>query len=81
MKLDNYPIGAENDPSAPYNEKTELREFYTSVIISKPIEVEVSKDKENVDLIFDLKKSIEEEVQKQLPEEWIIDSIAVIKEN
>ena len=80
MATDNYPLGAANDPLAPYNEETEIREFLVSVVVSKSIEVEVAINKNNDDLIYDLKDSEYKKCKKILGDDWDIDNLEIIKE-
>lgn len=68
MNNDNYPMGAQYDPVAPYNQKTERKKVLVSVIYSREVEVElpegadISAETENirnsVTLPLDLLKSL-----------------------
>lgn len=79
-KMDNLPVGAANDPRAPYNQELgEEIEVLISVTYSKSMSVLVPKGTSEAEL----KKHIEESVFKPheaLGGTWTVDEFEVIKE-
>lgn len=53
--MSNKPLGAEYDPSAPYNQKTKLH----NVIVTINLEVEKPEDIDNGDLEYYIKNDLE----------------------
>lgn len=81
---DNYPPGAANDPTAPYNQKTKKVTVDISVSLSATKEIEVPEDMDDYDPVV-----LEEYVREQimLPQEillehgygeWIVDEFCVL---
>lgn len=82
--MNNYPLGAANDPIAPYNEKTKIIEVTISQCLSSVQKIEVPENFDESD-----NKSLEEIVREQivLPSDcleidgyynWAVDDFCVI---
>lgn len=82
--MNNYPPGAANDPTAPYNQKTKKITVDISVSLSTIKEIEVPEDMNDYDPVI-----LEEYVREQimLPQEillehgygeWIVDEFCVL---
>ena len=82
--MNNYPPGAANDPTAPYNQKTKKITVDISVSLSATKEIEVPEDMDDYDPVV-----LEEYVREQimLPQEillehdygeWIVDEFCVL---
>lgn len=69
---DNYPTGAEFDPSAPWNEETKKVEVYISLSVSRPFTIEVGEN-ENVEDWTS--QEIIDAVKEQYPKEKVINDI------
>ena len=82
--MNNYPPGAANDPTAPYNEKTKVIEVNISQCLSATVEIKVPKDFED----YDNKELLEDFVREQIvlpseltfklsPDCWYVDDFCV----
>ena len=82
--MNNYPPGAANDPTAPYNQKTKKITVDISVSLSATKEIEIPEDMDDYDPVI-----LEEYVREQimLPQEillehgygeWIVDEFCVL---
>lgn len=82
--MNNYPPGAANDPTAPYNQKTKKISVDISVSLSTTKEIEVPENMDDYDPVI-----LEEYVREQimLPQEillehgygeWIVDEFCVL---
>ena len=67
----NYPPGAAEDPTAPYNEKTKVIGVNISQCLSTTVEIEVPKDFEDYDNEEILKDFVREQIV--LPSEVILE--------
>lgn len=85
MCTGNYPLGAEYDKDAPWNEKEDLVtvEVDVCVCVSKLVKIRIEKDelKEHSDLCCD---SIHDAVEKIVTEElrnndWTIDNLEIFE--
>lgn len=81
----NVPLGAAEDPTAPYNEKTKIIEVNVSQCLSTTVEVEVPEDFDEYEASEDTLKDIVRE-QISLPSEltlklspdcWYVDDFCV----
>nr|DAY45758.1 MAG TPA: hypothetical protein [Crassvirales sp.] len=86
MCTGNYPLGAEYDKDAPWNEKEDLTtiEVCVSLCVSKSLSIPISSrdlegDPEYVDnYLYDaVEQKIKEEIKDK---QWIIDNLEIIKE-
>lgn len=75
--MNNYPLGAKEDPNAPFNEplnKVETR--YVSVTLSFETKVRVSPDATENDIY----SMIEEEIKSgRLPKKYDIDELVILE--
>lgn len=82
--MSNFPLGAENDPSAPYNQTVPEYEevnVLVSAVLSKSIKLIVpygSTEEDIYNKFFD--SSSWNEIQYLELKNWIADNIVVIKE-
>ena len=76
--MDNLPLGAENNPNAPFNEPLNVsRTRFVSVTISYYDEVELPPDAEEEQI----KEALEEKVRRQdFPKEVDFDEIVILEE-
>lgn len=84
MKGDgNYPMGAEYDHRAPYNQETKKITVTVSVTMSTTVDIEVPADYEAFDCEGkDLKDFVEEQITLPFEKfrDWCIDDYTVIEE-
>lgn len=82
--MNNYPPGAANDLTAPYNQKTKKITIDISVSLSATKEIEVPEDMDDYDPVI-LEEYIREQIM--LPQEillehgygeWIVDEFCVL---
>lgn len=78
---DNYPLGAGNDPQAPYNEELNIdNECYISITISKPIVLSTQPNPTEERIRELVKKSINNDIRYYQEKGYNIDDIAIITE-
>jgi hypothetical protein len=65
--MDNYPIGAANDPNAPYNEPAPQ---HVKVEVTVNLGLDVFVDVNNSD---DIDKAVKEALKKKYPDEELIE--------
>ena len=74
--MDNLPLGASNDPKAPFNEPLNVKhKRFVSVTISYYDEVELPPDAEKEQIEEAFHKKVED---AQFPKEFDIDEVLVI---
>lgn len=75
-KMDNLPLGASNDPMAPFNEPLDVKhKRFVSVTISYYDEVELPPDAEEEQINEAFHKKVED---AEFPKEFDIDEVVVI---
>lgn len=75
-KMDNLPLGASNDPMAPFNEPLDVKhKRFVSVTISYYDEVELPPDAEEEQIKEAFHKKVED---AEFPKEFDIDEVVVI---
>lgn len=75
-KMDNLPLGASNDPMAPFNEPLDVKhKRFVSVTISYYDEVELPPDAEEEQIYEAFHKKVED---AEFPKEFDIDEVVVI---
>lgn len=79
--MSNYPIGAKDDPRAPYNEElSETREYYTSIVLSCPKNLQVLKSCPKDRAVEKVKEELSKELKPLTDKDWNIDEMVVIEE-
>lgn len=81
MNTDNYPLGAANDPAAPYNEP--LREGRTvqfSATIDATVTVDVYPDDDETEVKNEIGKMLESSLRDRFGKSLFIDNIELIDE-
>lgn len=79
----NYPLGAKNDPRAPYNQEDTIvtKRVLVSITLSKTIDLEVPSDGDDRDLIDAYKESLEyQDIQGLLNDDWSEDEFEIMED-
>ena len=82
--MNNYPPGAAEDPTAPYNEKTKVIAVNISQCLSTTVDIEVPEDFENYDNTEALCDFVREQIVlpseltlTHSPDCWYVDDFCV----
>lgn len=79
LHSDNLPIGAEDDPQAPYNEVNHTR--FVSYTVSGYMTVSGSKDMSESQIEDQINNSIESTIYNSPLEDYCVDNITVLDDN
>ena len=83
--MSNYPLGAENDPSAPYNQVNpdyEEIDVLVSVVVSKSIKIRIPFNSKDEEELYDgfCNEIAFNELYQLLSKGWNEDNITIIRE-